>query len=645
MMKMLLLLILILNVTSAFAFGGNSLTWQKLSLEEKVQRKFNVTLSSILKDNQYLVEVEAEMADPGSPNFGDNGHKSGPKVSDIRIEESRGDYIAFSKMGLEVPVVEKFLDEDRTKLMNLYRFNEAYDLFKNLSALKVTVFLSDKIPTDLVEIVKKVIASSRLSVSGIKPNVKFESISMEWIDPADLKKLEDAKNKKPEEEKKAIQEEPKIWAKDWYEWASRWGNAVGLILGAIIIGVIAIMLFKQWKDFMEKFAAQAAAKNQPEEDKKEEEPNAVMTAMGAEAPKEEEEVATSQGFERFQQCLEQHPDEAVNMIRSWLNESDELSLLALRGIAQQSSSPEMEKLMAGLSEPQRDKWKSVLGVHLEVAEINNANKHIFTEVVREFLVPSRIKDGELLNLIMELNAKTTCEFIEANEAMAGMLLNTLSPSMVSRVLSEVDDETADAWLEAGTGFNIKTLDDKVPSLKAALIAFKESHGPSPFTQRIMTMIPTATPAREGSLFRALAKSGNASMVVEAAKKHFPGELVLELPGVFLKEIIQSYPMAKRIEFFHSRPEDVRTQLLDTVAEKGTPARDLLDMELENIARDPSRGAAIESRSDEIWQDFAKTTRTALSKNASYAGFAEQLIKEWSQKLGGGLAVLKGGRAA
>src|SRR5438045_608737 len=125
MMKMLLSLILILNVTSAFAFGS-SLTWQKLQLEEKVQRKFNVTLSSLLKENQYLVEVEAEMSDPGSPNFGDNGPKTGPKVSDIRIEESRGDYIAFSKMGLEVPVVEKFLDEDRTKLMNLYRFNEAY---------------------------------------------------------------------------------------------------------------------------------------------------------------------------------------------------------------------------------------------------------------------------------------------------------------------------------------------------------------------------------------------------------------------------------------------------------------------------------------------------------------------------------------
>lgn len=643
-MKLLLSLILILNVTSVFAFGGSSLTWQKLQLEEKVQRKYNTTLGSLLKDNQYLVEVEAEMADPGSPNFGNNGPKTGPKVSDIRIEESRGDYIAFSKMGLEVPVVEKFLDEDRTKLMNLYRFNEAYDLFKNLSAVKVTVFLSDKIPADLLEIVQKVVTSSKLSVSGIKPNVKFESIAMEWVDPAELKKLEDAKKQKPELEKKPVQEEPKIWAKDWLEWASRWGNAVGLILGAIIIGVIAIMLFKQWKEFMEKFAAQA--KNQPEEEKKEnEEEQNAMAAMGAEAPKEEEEVATSQGFERFQQCLEQHPAEAVNMIRSWLNEGDELSLLALRGIAQLSSSPEMEKLMAGLSEPQRDKWKSVIGTHLEAADIKLANKHIFQEVVREFLVPSRIKDGELLNLIMELNAKMTCDFLEANESMAGMLLNTISPSMVSRVLAEVDDETADAWLAAGTDFNIKTLEDQVPALKASLMAFKESNGPSPFTQRIMTMIPTATPAREGTLFRALAKSGNASMVVEAAKKHFPGELIMDLPGVFLKEVIQSYPMAKRIEFFHSRPEEVRSQLLDTVAEKGTPARDLLDMELENIARDPSRGAAIESRADDIWQDFAKTTRVALSKNAAYGGFAETLIKEWSQKLGGGLAVLKGGRAA
>lgn len=652
-MKILLTLALMLQVTSAFSFGGGtSLTWQKLALEEKVQRKFNNTLSSLLKDNQYLVEVETEISEPPAPNFGPNGHQSGSRVSDISLSESRGDYIAFSKMGLEVPVLEKFLDEDRTKLMNLYRFNEAYDLFKNISELKVTVFLSDKIPQDLVDIVKKAIQNSKLSVSGIKPTVKFESLALEWVDPAIQKKLDEEKAAKAKAEKeklnqKKTQEEPKIWTKDWYEWASRWGNAFGLIFGALIVGIIALTLFKQWKAFMEKFAALQAAANKPAEEKEEEkeENEAMQMAQQNEVNKQEDDVAISQGFDRFQQCLEQHTEEAVNMVRSWLNEGEEHDLLALRGIAQMANAEQMETLMNGLTETQRDKWKGLLGKHLETAEINAANKHIFQEVVKSFLVPSRVKDGELLNLIMELSSKTTCEFFDAYENQIGILMNLLSPTVIGKILAEVDDETADSWLNAGSDFSMKHMEEKLPALKEALISFKAANSPSPFAHRIMSMIPTATPAREGTLYRALAKAGNAGMVFEIAKKSFPSELVLDLPAPFLKEVLQSYPVSKRVEFLYSRPEEVRESLLDMIAEAGSPARDMMDMELENLSRDPARGAAVEGRAEEIWQEFVKNSRVGLAKNASYAGLAEQLIKQWGEKLSGGLHAIKGGKAA
>lgn len=165
-------------LASPLASASNSLTWQKLALEEKVQRKYNSALSTVLKDNQYLVEVEVDVNDPGGPNFGDDA-KSGVRVSDISLSESRGDYIAFSKVGLEVPVVDKFFDEDRTKLMNLYRFNEAYDLFKNITTLNVTVYFSDKVQAPLLEIAKKLLSSSKLSVAGVKPSIKFETIAME----------------------------------------------------------------------------------------------------------------------------------------------------------------------------------------------------------------------------------------------------------------------------------------------------------------------------------------------------------------------------------------------------------------------------------------------------------------------------------
>lgn len=642
MIKLFAILVL-LHTTYSIAFTTHSLTWQKLALEEKVQRKVSASIGPLLKDNQYMVEVNAEITDPGAPNFG-NDNPTGTRVSDLKLEESRGDYIAFSKVGLEVPVVDKFLDEDRTKLMNLYRYNEAFDLFKNLDAIVVTVFLSDKLPADLFEIVKKVVSGSKLSVAGIKPAIKFESIPMEWVDPELAKKAAEAAKPKELADKKEV--EPKIWAKDWFEWASRWGNAVGLILAALIIGLMALSLFKQWKNFMENFAAQAKKDNEEEnkEDKKNED-MAMSNQPSMIEEEEEEDMATSQGFERFQQCLEQHPDDAVTIIRSWLNESDEQSLLALRAVSQLSSGEELEKLMNGLSEQQRDNWKSLLGTHLEPQELKAANKHIFQEVIKAFLVPSRIKDGELLNLVMELNSKSTSEFISKYPEQTGIILNILSPSIISKILLETDEETAEQWLMEGAEFPVKSMDEKVPALKTALQEYKASYGPSPFAQRIMTMIPSSSPSREKTLYRALSKAGNPGMIMEVAKKNFPSELIMDLPSSLIKEVVQSYPMAKRIELIHSRPIEVQDSLVDILAEKGTPAREMLDMELENIARDPSNSASIKSREEEIWQEFVKATRSTLSKNASYAGFTDQLVKEWGQKLSKPLSSIQGGKAA
>lgn len=651
----LLFIIALLNVGFAHAFNNSSLTWQKLALEEKVQRKYTATIGSLLKDNQYLIEVEVETEDPGAPNFGGDDKKTGPRVSDLNLTESRGDYIAFSKVGLEVPVVDKFLDEDRTKLMNLYRFNEAYDLFKNLSGVTITVYLSDKIPQDLLEIVKKVITSTKFSVAGIKPTLKFENIAMEWVDPAIARKAEEeAKAKREaekakEREKKKEDAEPKIWAKDWYEWASRWGNAVGLIMAALILTYLAFTLFKKWSEFMEKYAALNAPKDQEEKKENTPEEHKDQMQMATMAPQQltpqEEDMQTSQGLERFRQCLEQHTDDAITIVRGWLNDGEENSLLALRAIAQQVTAEELDKLMNGLSGIQRDKWKDLLGKHLEGQELLNANKIIFQEVIKSFLVPSRIKDGELLNLIMELNPKTTRDFLQNNESHVGIIMNILSPAVIGKVLLEVDDVTADQWLMSATEFTDEEMDQKVAELKEALRAFKQTNSPSPFAQRLMVMIPISTPSREGNLYRALAKAGTPDMIQEVASRYFPSELLLSLPGPFLKEVIQSYPVSKRVELLYSRPEDIRGNLLDMLAETGTPARDLLNMELENITRDPSKGAAIESRNEEIWQDFVKTSRTILNKNSSYSGLAQQLIKEWIAKLAPGLHAINGGKAA
>jgi hypothetical protein len=641
-MKKTLLKIFLLASVSAQTLGASqAIYWQKLLLEEKVQQKINNSLGTVLADNQFLVDVEAEVDEPTAPNFGGNNN-SGPKVSDLSLEESRGDYIAFSKVGLEVPVLEKYFDEEKAKLMNLYRFNEAYDVFKNLQSVKVTVHLSDTLPKPLLEIAEKVVKTTRLSLGTVKPMFKFETIGLEWIDPNKKKDLPKPQIT-PEEEKKKKKEEPvepKIWKKDWFEWASRWGNAVGLILSSLIIGFLALSLFKRWKEFMDNFKPKEnpdaeISKSDGEEDKSQNEQDSS----------EELEMATDNGFERFKICLSQYPVEASNVSREWIIQNSEDSRLALRAVAQQLSAEEFAALLSTLGAEQREIWKSVIGAYLDANQIKEANKIIARDVLKALLVPTRVKDLNLLNMLMELGPNKLCNFLEKYDHFAGLLLNLLSPSVTTSILNLVSDQKAEVWLMAAATFDIQSIEAEAGKVSLALEQYKRSLAPSHFNARLAELIQSASPSRERMLFKSLASSSGPDEVVRVAQKFFPSELVLRLPGAFLKETLQSYPMNKRLELFLSRDEQERDQLLNSFADEGTTARDLMTMEMENISNDAGKISSIQSREEDIWKEFLQFARQSLDKAPQYRVETERLLQDWVSSLGSKLKVVTNTDAA
>lgn len=640
-MKILLTLLLTVSALShKVEAASQAIYWQKLLLEEKVQQKINNSLNTVLADNQFLVDVNAEVDEPSAPNFGGN-NPTGAKVSDLNLEESRGDYIAFSKIGLEVPVLEKYFDEEKAKLMNLYRFNEAYDVFKSLQSVKVTVHLSDSLPKPLAEIAEKVVKTTRLSLGSVKPVFKFEQIALEWIDPNKKKEVPKTASAGNEEKKKKKEEpvEPKIWKKDWFEWASRWGNAVGLILSSLIIGFLALSLFKRWKEFMDNLKP----KDSPEAESKDESSN--ENSQNELDNSEELEMATDNGFERFKVCLSQYPIEASNVSREWIIQNSEESRLALRAVAQQLSSEEFSALLSTLGAEQRQMWKSVIGAYLDSSQTKEANKIVARDVLKALLVPARVKDVNLLNMLMELGASKLTQFLEKNENFAGLMLNLLSPSVTTSILNLVNDQKAESWLMSAATFDIQTTEAEASKLALSLEQFKRGLAPSHFNASLAELIITATPSRERMLFKSLASSSGSEEVIRVAQTLFPSELILDLPDAFIKETLQSYPMNKRLELFITRDEEERSKLLDTFAEEGTTARDLMSMEIENITSDAGKLSYIQGRSEEVWKEFLHFTRQSLEKSSQYHGQAHKLLEEWVSSLGAKLKIVSKSDAA
>ena len=114
---------------------------------------------------------------------------------------------------------------------------------------------------------------------------------------------------------------------------------------------------------------------------------------------------------------------------------------------------------------------------------------------------------------------------------------------------------------------------------------------------------------------------------------------MRLPPTFIKEVLQSYPMEKRIQLIASRPEQEANKLLNSFAEKETTAREMLDMELETFKSDVTKLGAARSGQEDIWKEFVTFCRHALDKQPQYRSEAHKLLKEWANGLDKGLSAV------
>jgi hypothetical protein len=613
--------------TSQLVYATQSLTWQKVSLEDRIREKLTSNLLTVLKSNQFLIEPNVEYKDPGQPNLGDNKAK-GARVSDIKFDDSKGDYIAFSKVGLEVPVLDSFYEEDKTKLTNLYRFNETYDIFKHLSKITVNVNLNSKLPEELQTIAKNIVNSTNLSFTKIKPEIIFNTMDLEWIPPVKI------------EEKKDIPEkEPTIWAKDWFEWASRWGNAFGLILATLIISYVLLRLFRQVKQLLEDLQNKKEVKNE-QEDQTPPESTPVPEELVEELLEDDVEVAN--GITRFQQCLKDYPEIAIQIVSEWIADQDERSAKALIAISQQLSQEDADFIIKRLNETQKKKWSSSLGDQLSKDEIKSINKYIFQEVVRVLLVPSKITDRDLQNMIMCLSPKMAIDFLAQQPEFISILFNVLNQKTIARMMKSLDPKTLKEWLLKVSDLSPEQMEIASGGLKACLFDYLATQDSS-ITMTIANLLSECDFESENSLYEALAKK-SLIKTEEIAIQRIPYDIIFDLPLHILKESFLRLNNDQRIETLVSLEQTQREALIDAIAAPQSAAREVIDMDLQEVSNNSHRLETINGRKNEIIQNYTDTIRKVVVQNSAYQAIGADLVSHWIKRFAK-LNSIKGGKAA
>jgi hypothetical protein len=614
-MKFVLILLTLFLASAVVA--ETPLAWQKVELQERISNKVKSSIRNVLEPGQYLVEVEIEYTDPGIPKF-DDLNKKGTKVSDITFDESKGDYIAFSKVGLEVPVVEDLHKEHQQRLKELHRYQESFDIFRNLDSVKIKVLMTDKITPENEEVVKNIVKSLTFPTGEVQPEVIFSKVALEKI----VKPKAPAKPKVPEKPKDELS------LKDILNFISRFGNAIGLIIATIILGLFAWFLLKKWADYKK-------ALEQKPEDEKEEEP-----VVEEETPVEEVEETpiplyvqkSAENFERLRHFLASSPHDAQFMLKDWIANASDDRQKALKAIVQQFSDEELTSLFKGMTDNEREKWRGFLESFLPQEEIDLANQFISQEVIRYMVDPGKLEDMELVDLLLGVTVDAAARFVTEVPEQGKVLMNLLNTNYTAKILNRLSVEQADQVIVNTLSFDPSAIRDGYAGFKTQFKEFLNTARQKPFNAKIMQMMPDFNPTKEKMLYSFLAKSGMKDEMIKIAKDYMPLDIIKDLPKDLLREIMSSMEQDKKVKLLLICESDMKETLMNSFAEAGSTAREMLDIDFKNIEADPNGVSRLMAQKDIILKDFITYARQTVKGNKEFQQDVEVAITMWVDSL-------------
>lgn len=346
------------------------------------------------------------------------------------------------------------------------------------------------------------------------------------------------------------------------------------------------------------------------------------------------EDATSglNGIERFRTFLGKNEVDASMLIKKWIKSAEKDEQNALRAVVQQLDNSELVKVFDRLTPDERAEWKKYLDKAVDGEGLRRANVFISTQIVEEIIVPSAISDPEVQDLLLKIKPEQAARFVQENPDLGKILMNVMNTKFVSRIIDNLDNSYIDSIIDSSIEFDASDIESNLESFKSKLGEYQDEKKRVPFLERVQELIPIASPSRENSLFKALAKAGDQEGMYKLASQYFPAVLVPELPLNFLKINLQKYPMAAKIEMLLSIDNSLKDHFVGIFAPEGSKANDMLQLEFEKAENDISVQRRVRESGEEIWKEFVEFSRKQIKSDKTVAGDVDAMVTEWVSKV-------------
>jgi len=662
-----------------------SLQWQKQELSDRISNKIERALTPVIGVENFYTDVEIKTLEVEKPQF----NKTDEEIAldeEKKAEEDKGfdvvdedeekdeeseenkdpsktgkitfnsadpaempkDYVIFSKLGIEAPLIDDYNDfqpdgkivlqmstsekasakkeKARAKeaskktsalqkklealknkpkpsmVEQIWKYNESIDIFRNIDSLKITVSVNEDVDSDVKKTVNAILTKLNFNVGEIKPKLEIK-----FIEFGVLKEVE------PE---------------GFFKSLSRFSTAFGLVLGALLLCGVAWVLFKKFEELKQNETSTMAAAmgGGPAAEEKDDDKDDDEDGAASSISMDSDGNPVYNGIERFKTFLETNDASATLLIKRWISLSGKKQNAALKAIVQQLENKQLVSIFANIEEDDRETWKEKLNSPLTNEEVEIANKYISNQIVEEIIVPDKISDPEVADILMKIEPAKAAEFIKEKPVLGQFLLNILNTNFISQVFEFFNDEELTSIVSGSLGLkDIKITDDQLTEMKSALEKFKRTKDKLPFVKKLLDLIPMATPRREKILFHSLGQVGDDQILRKVAEDYFPAELVTKLPEAFVKSSMQSYPLSKRVELLSVLSEDDKNWMMNAIAPAGSKAADMLDLEFEKNDKDISFKRKIQEEGDQMHKEYIEFLRKQIERDKSVAGEVSDIL--------------------
>lgn len=609
---------------SQVATGLVEVPLDKQKIEDQINDKIVKAMGVLIDKNQYILDIDIDTKVIKKKKAVKKAKKQAPyKLTDSK--DPQKDYILFHKLGLEAPinpVVEEAKDEAPKEI------DRTPSSYEELQSVKITVLLDELLKKEVTDNVEKVLRQLNFNLPT-KPVMQFSRIKF--------------KEKKviPPKKEKTIQD---FSLTELLDLGAKYSTSIGFILAALFLSFVAFVLFIMYSSLQKKqtaaviesnkeIAAMAseASEDSSADDEPMEEAQAVTAegVAGVQGVAGSEEAPLASSVARFQNYFTNNTAEASSLLKKWINLNTPGSKEALVLMSQELDSDLLLKTFETLSLQDRKLWRNAISTSSSSIDLRAGARFIDEQILEDIIVPTDLISEETKQLLYSLDIETCTKLIQENPDLGPLLMNTLSTSFIVKIIPRLDNELIETLTMGSIGIDEEKLKQQDSELQEKIQSYLKADSSSPFSDKIMEILPHLDLENEEFFFKAFGKSADANKMKEALKSFLPAKAIFDLPENSMKVVLSKMKQNAIIEFLMVADESVSARVLGVIAPEGSKKREVFDLEIDNMKTDELKLARLKKNKAKVESTFVAFARKVISKSTQVQEEIEPLIEELS----------------